>query len=319
MRYAVNHLKMSIMKIKQTFTLALLHPRYWTTWFGLGVLFLLVQLPYPLLMKIGSSAGRLSRIFLKRRVSIARRNLELCFPTISDDEREAMIDNNFASLGMALVETGMAWFWSDRRVRHWFDVSGLEHLQHATEKGQGVMVIGIHFMSLELGGRAMGLCQPMMAMYRPHNNKAMEMVQTWGRSRSNKAMIDRKDLRGMVQALKRGEAVWFAPDQDYGPKGSVFAPFFAVKNAATTNGTYTISRLAKPAMMTTVLIRKPNALGYQLVIQPELQDYPYHDEQAAACYMNKVIEKEIMRAPEQYLWLHRRFKTRPAGEVSLYA
>ncbi|SHG42753.1 KDO2-lipid IV(A) palmitoleoyltransferase [Pectobacterium carotovorum] len=319
MRYAVNHLKMSIMKIKQTFTRALLHPRYWTTWFGLGVLFLLVQLPYPLLMKIGSSAGRLSRVFLKRRVSIARRNLELCFPAISDDEKEAMIDNNFASLGMALVETGMAWFWSDRRVRQWFDVSGLEHLQHATAKGRGVMVIGIHFMSLELGGRAMGLCQPMMAMYRPHNNKAMEWVQTWGRSRSNKAMIDRKDLRGMVQALKRGEAVWFAPDQDYGPKGSVFAPFFAVKNAATTNGTYTISRLAKPAMMTTVLIRKPNALGYQLVIQPELQDYPYHDEQAAACYMNKVIEKEIMRAPEQYLWLHRRFKTRPAGEVSLYA
>ncbi|GKV90203.1 lipid A biosynthesis palmitoleoyl acyltransferase [Pectobacterium carotovorum subsp. carotovorum] len=319
MRYAVNHLKMSIMKIKQTFTRALLHPRYWTTWFGLGVLFLLVQLPYPLLMKLGSSAGRLSRVFLKRRVSIARRNLELCFPAISDDEKEAMIDNNFASLGMALVETGMAWFWSDRRVRQWFDVSGLEHLQHATAKGRGVMVIGIHFMSLELGGRAMGLCQPMMAMYRPHNNKAMEWVQTWGRSRSNKAMIDRKDLRGMVQALKRGEAVWFAPDQDYGPKGSVFAPFFAVKNAATTNGTYTISRLAKPAMMTTVLIRKPNALGYQLVIQPELQDYPYHDEQAAACYMNKVIEKEIMRAPEQYLWLHRRFKTRPAGEVSLYA
>ncbi|MFJ5454150.1 kdo(2)-lipid IV(A) palmitoleoyltransferase [Pectobacterium jejuense] len=307
------------MKIKQTFTRALLHPRYWTTWFGLGVLFLLVQLPYPLLMKLGSSAGRLSRIFLKRRVSIARRNLELCFPTISNDEREAMIDGNFASLGMALVETGMAWFWSDRRVRQWFDVSGLEHLQHATAKGHGVMVIGIHFMSLELGGRAMGLCRPMMAMYRPHNNKAMEMVQTWGRSRSNKAMIDRKDLRGMVQALKRGEAVWFAPDQDYGPKGSVFAPFFAVKNAATTNGTYTISRLAKPAMMTTVLIRKPNALGYQLVIQPELQDYPYHDEQAAACYMNQVIEKEIMRAPEQYLWLHRRFKTRPAGEVSLYA
>ncbi|GKX49362.1 kdo(2)-lipid IV(A) palmitoleoyltransferase [Pectobacterium carotovorum] len=307
------------MKIKQTFTRALLHPRYWTTWFGLGVLFLLVQLPYPLLMKLGSSAGRLSRVFLKRRVSIARRNLELCFPAISDDEKEAMIDNNFASLGMALVETGMAWFWSDRRVRQWFDVSGLEHLQHATAKGRGVMVIGIHFMSLELGGRAMGLCQPMMAMYRPHNNKAMEWVQTWGRSRSNKAMIDRKDLRGMVQALKRGEAVWFAPDQDYGPKGSVFAPFFAVKNAATTNGTYTISRLAKPAMMTTVLIRKPNALGYQLVIQPELQDYPYHDEQAAACYMNKVIEKEIMRAPEQYLWLHRRFKTRPAGEVSLYA
>ncbi|MCL2893195.1 kdo(2)-lipid IV(A) palmitoleoyltransferase [Brenneria tiliae] len=307
------------MRIKQTFTRGFLHPRYWATWFGLGFLFLLVQLPYPLLMKIGSSVGRFSRFFLKRRVAIARRNLELCFPAISVAEREAMIVNNFSSLGMALVETGMAWFWSDRRVRHWFDVSGLENLQQACAKERGVMVIGIHFMSLELGGRAMGLCQPLMAMYRPHNNKVMELVQTWGRSRSNKAMIDRKDLRGMVRALKGGEAVWFAPDQDYGPKGSVFAPFFAVKKAATTSGTFTIARLAKPAMVTTVLIRKPDASGYKLVIQPELQDYPYHDEQQAACYMNKVIEKEIMRAPEQYLWLHRRFKTRPNGEVSLYA
>ncbi|MDX5628259.1 MULTISPECIES: kdo(2)-lipid IV(A) palmitoleoyltransferase [unclassified Brenneria] len=307
------------MKIKQKFTRSLLHPRYWFTWFGLGVLFLLVQLPYPLLMKIGSSAGRFSRLFLKRRVSIARRNLELCFPNISVEEREAMIVNNFSSLGMALVETGMAWFWSDRRVRHWFDVSGLDNLQQACAKGQGVMAIGIHFMSLELGGRAMGLCQPMMAMYRPHNNKVMELVQTWGRSRSNKAMIERRDLRGMVHALKRGEVVWFAPDQDYGPKGSIFAPFFAVKNAATTSGTFTIARLAKPSMITIVLIRKPRASGYKLVIQPELQDYPYHDEHEAACYMNKVVEKEIMRAPEQYLWLHRRFKTRPSGEVSLYA
>ncbi|MEC5319389.1 kdo(2)-lipid IV(A) palmitoleoyltransferase [Brenneria populi subsp. brevivirga] len=307
------------MKIKQKFTRTLLHPRYWLTWFGLGILFLLVQLPYPLLMRIGGGAGRFSRFFLKRRVAIARRNLELCFPHLSVEERETMIVDNFSSLGMALVETGMAWFWSDRRVRYWFDVSGLENLRQACAKGHGVMAIGIHFMSLELGGRAMGLCQPMMAMYRPHNNKVMELVQTWGRSRSNKAMIDRRDLRGMVHALKRGEAVWFAPDQDYGPKGSIFAPFFAVKNAATTNGTFTIARLAKPSMITIVLIRKPRAFGYKLVIQPELQDYPYRDEHEAACYMNKVVEKEIMRAPEQYLWLHRRFKTRPLGEVSLYA
>ncbi|KAA8998108.1 kdo(2)-lipid IV(A) palmitoleoyltransferase [Affinibrenneria salicis] len=307
------------MKKNQKFTAELLHPRYWLLWFGLGILFLLVQLPYPLLVRIGRLLGKCSRHFLKRRVSIARRNLELCFPERTQAEREQMITENFSSLGMGLIETGMAWFWSDRRVRYWFDVSGLENLHAACRKNQGVMVIGIHFMSLELGGRAMGLCQPMMAMYRPHNNKVMEWMQTWGRSRSNKAMIDRKDLRGMVHALKRGEAVWFAPDQDYGPRGSVFAPFFAVKQAATTSGTYTIGRLAKPAMITTVLIRKTGSLGYKLVIQPELENYPYHDEQAAAGYMNKVIEREIMRAPEQYLWLHRRFKTRPAGEVSLYA
>jgi KDO2-lipid IV(A) palmitoleoyltransferase len=212
----------------------------------------------------------------------------------------------------------MAWFWSDARVKRWFDVSGLHNLKKAQENNQGVLVIGVHFMSLELGGRAMGLCQPMMAMYRPHNNKAMEFVQTWGRMRSNKAMLDRKDLRGMVHALKKGEAVWFAPDQDYGPRGSVFAPLFAVDEAATTSGTYMLARLAKPALITVVLVRKPAGKGYDLVIQPALQDYPIDDELAAAAYMNRVIETEIMRAPDQYLWLHRRFKTRPAGTPSLY-
>ncbi len=300
------------------FRASFLHPRYWLTWFGLGVLFLLVQLPYPVLYRLGVWLGRTSMRFLKRRVSITRRNLQLCFPDLSPEQVEARIVSNFESLGMGLLETGMAWFWSDARVKRWFDVSGLHNLKKAQENNQGVLVIGVHFMSLELGGRAMGLCQPMMAMYRPHNNKAMEFVQTWGRMRSNKAMLDRKDLRGMVHALKKGEAVWFAPDQDYGPRGSVFAPLFAVDEAATTSGTYMLARLAKPALVTVVLVRKPAAKGYDLMIQPALQDYPIDDEMAAAAYMNRVIETEIMRAPDQYLWLHRRFKTRPAGTPSLY-
>lgn len=300
------------------FRASFLHPRYWLTWFGLGILFLLVQLPYPVLYRLGNWLGRTSMRFLKRRVSVTRRNLQLCFPDLEQTEIEHLIVRNFESLGMGLMETGMAWFWSDARVKRWFDVSGLEHLKSAQKDNKGVLVIGVHFMSLELGGRAMGLCQPMMAMYRPHNNKAMEFVQTWGRMRSNKAMLDRKDLRGMVHALKKGEAVWFAPDQDYGPRGSVFAPLFAVDQAATTSGTYMLVRLAKPALVTVVLIRKGNGKGYNLVIRPALKDYPVDDEMAAAAYMNRVVETEIMRAPDQYLWLHRRFKTRPEGTPSLY-
>ena len=145
----------------------------------------------------------------------------------------------------------------------------------------------------------------------------MEWVQTRGRMRSNKAMIGRNNLRGIVGALKKGEAVWFAPDQDYGPKGSSFAPFFAVKNVATTNGTYVLSRLSGSAMLTVTMVRKAGNCGYRLYISPEMQGYPADENQAAA-YMNKIIEKEIMRAPEQYLWIHRRFKTRPMGETSLY-
>ncbi|HCW97361.1 MULTISPECIES: kdo(2)-lipid IV(A) palmitoleoyltransferase [Pantoea] len=306
------------MKKTGAFCRSMLHPRYWVTWLGLGILWLLVQLPYPLLMRLGANAGTLSRHFLKRRERITRRNIELCFPGIAENDIERMIAGNFASLGMALAETGIAWFWSDRAVRKLFEVSGLQHLQSAMEQKRGVMVIGVHFMSLELGGRISGLCQPMMAMYRPHNNRAMEWAQTKGRMRSNKAMIDRRDLRGMVHALKKGESVWFAPDQDYGPKGSVFAPLFAVEKAATTNGTFVLSRLANPAMLTIALIRNPDNYGYQLIIDPALENYPHTDEAAAAAYMNKVIESQILRAPEQYLWLHRRFKTRPPGEASLY-
>ncbi|MFH8132602.1 kdo(2)-lipid IV(A) palmitoleoyltransferase [Pantoea osteomyelitidis] len=306
------------MKKTGQFCSSLLHPRYWFTWFGLGVLWLLVQLPYPALIRLGALAGKFSRHFLKRREKITRRNMDLCFPHLSEPEKERIVAENFASLGMALAETGIAWFWSDQRVKRLFQVKGIANLELAQNHKRGVMVIGVHFMSLELGGRITGLCQPMMAMYRPHNNRAMEWAQTKGRMRSNKAMIDRKDLRGMVQALKQGEAVWFAPDQDYGPKGSIFAPLFAVDKAATTNGTYVLSKLAKPAMLTIVLIRNRSKDGYQLIIEPELEGYPYDDESAAAAYMNKVIETEILRAPEQYLWLHRRFKTRPPGEASLY-
>lgn len=299
----------------------LLHPRYWLTWFGVGILWLWIQLPYPLLMKMGDWLGRFSMRFLKRRVAIARQNLKLCFPHYTDSQIDIIVRQNFSSLGCGLIETGMGWFWSDARINKWCDVSGLEHIVAACAKGKGVMVIGIHFMSLELGGRVMGQHHPMMAMYRPHNNKVMELIQTRGRSRSNKAMLDRRNLRGMVKALKSGEAVWFAPDQDYGPKGSSFVPFFAVEQAATTNGTFTIARLAKPAMLTTVLIRKPGGKGYQLVIEPEFNDYPLaeDDEKSAAAYINRKIEQEIMRAPEQYLWLHRRFKTRPYGQSRLYS
>lgn len=302
----------------KAFDTSLLHPRNWMTWTGLGVLWLLVQLPYPLLYLIGSSLGRAARPFLKRREKIASRNIDLCFPEMKAEAKEKLIEQNFISLGMGLIETGMAWFWSDARVKKWFDVEGYDNLTKALAEKKGVMVVGVHFMSLELGGRTMGLCRPMMATYRPHNSQLMEWVQTKGRLRSNKAMIDRRNLRGLVSALKEGEAVWFAPDQDYGPKGSVFAPFFSVPQAATTNGTYVLSRLSGAALLSITMVRKANNRGYSLHISEALTDYPVEDEIKAASYMNKVIEKEILRAPEQYLWVHRRFKTRPAGEASLY-
>ncbi|SUH02654.1 Protein Ddg [Salmonella enterica subsp. enterica] len=135
---------------KQIFT-RVFAPRYWLTWFGVGVLWLLVQLPYPVLRFLGTRTGKLARPFLKRRESIAQKNIELCFPTLSREEREKLIAENFHSLGMALLETGMAWFWPDSRVRKWFDVDGLDNLTRAQAQNRGVMVVGVHFMSLGVG------------------------------------------------------------------------------------------------------------------------------------------------------------------------
>lgn len=287
------------------------------TWFGTAILWLIVQLPYPVLHTLGTSAGRLSRRFLKRREHIARRNIELCFRRCPARLVKSCWKRTLCPSAWGLLKR----VWrvsSDERVKKWFDVEGIANLNNALSADKGVMVVGIHFMSLELGGRAMGLCRPMMATYRPHNSPLMEWVQTRARLRSNKAMIDRRNLSGLVHALKSGEAVWFAPDQDYGPKGSVFAPFFSVPQAATTNGTWVLSRLSGSKMLSISMVRKLDRKGYSLHISEVMNDYPGEDKQIAASYINKVIEREILRAPEQYLWVHRRFKTRPLGETSVY-
>ena len=164
-----------------TFNRSLLHPRYWITWLGLGLLYALVLLPYPVIYRIGTGLGRFSMRFLKHRYKIARRNIELCFPDMHPEQREDMVVKNFESVGMGLFETGMAWFWPDWRIERWFKVSGLEHIQHARDNKQGVLLIGVHFLTLELGARIFGIHNPGVGVYRPHDNKLMDWIQTLAR------------------------------------------------------------------------------------------------------------------------------------------
>ena len=306
---------------KNSFSLKLLHPKYFLTWFGVFVLFLLVQLPYVWLLFIGKRLGKFSRFFIKRRVSIIRRNLELCFPEKTNSEINDMVMDNLASLGIALFETGIAWFWSDRRISKLYSISGLSNFTDANKKNAGILLIGTHAMLLELGGRIMGLSLPVNAMYRPHNNKAMEYIQTKARCRSGKGMIDRKNLRFMVNELKKGQAIWFAPDQDFGVKGTVFVPFFAVENVSTSKGAVILASLSGSPSLTVSLVRNDNKAAdkhYSLIIGPEIEGFPSGNERDDVHKMNKIIEAEIMRAPDQYLWAHRRFKTRPKGEPGVY-
>lgn len=304
--------------VQAQFRTAYFHPRYWLTWLGIAALYLVTLLPYPLIRRIGFTLGRLFMRIGKRRVKIAERNLELCFPDMSREARAQILQENFESTGMAVMETGMAWFWPDWRVKKIFQVEGLEHMRQAQAEQRGVLLIGVHFLTLELGARVFGMYNPGVGVYRPNDNPLVDWLQTWGRLRSNKYMIDRKDVKGMIRALRAGEIIWYAPDHDYGPRRSVFVPLFAVDKAATTTGTSILMQAADPALVAFAPIRNKDGSGYRLVISPAIQGFPMDDEVAAAAFMNRVVEKEILRAPGQYMWLHRRFKTRPEGESSLY-
>ncbi|MBV8043762.1 Kdo(2)-lipid IV(A) acyltransferase [Pluralibacter sp.] len=300
------------------FSAALLHPRHWLTWLGIGALWLIVQLPYSVIYRLGTGLGRLSLRLMRRRATIAYRNLELCFPQMSETQRHEMVVKNFESVGMGLMETGMAWFWSNRRVAQWSRTQGIEPVKALLEQKQGILLIGVHFLTLELGARIFGMSTPGIGVYRPNDNPLLDWLQTWGRLRSNKTMLDRKDLKGMIRALKSGDIIWYAPDHDYGPRNSVFVPFFAVEQAATTSGTWMLEKMSKAHVVPFVPRRKPDGQGYDLIVLPPEDNPPLESAEATAAWMNKIVEKCILMAPEQYMWLHRRFKTTPEGVPSRY-
>lgn len=195
-----------------------LAPKYWGFWLGMAIWRSLLLLPYPILRHIGNGLGWLfSKLKVgKRRAAIARRNLELCFPEMPEQEREAILQENLRAVGMAIIETGMAWFWSDARIKKWSKIEGLNYLKENAQ--DGIIFVGVHFLTLELGARIVGLHHPGIGVYRPNDNPVLDWLQIKGRLRSNKDMLNRKDLRGMFKALRKGETIWYAPDHDYGRK-----------------------------------------------------------------------------------------------------
>lgn len=312
---------MSEKKQLPPFKVYFLHPKYWGIWLGLAVFRLILCLPYPILVRIGKSLGVLfSRLGIgKRRMRIARRNLELCFPDYPAEKIEMLLQENIKSVGMAIIETGMAWFWSDKRILKWSKVDGIEHLKNK-KNDVGILLVGVHFLTLELGGRIIGLHYQGVGVYRPNDNPVLDWLQYRGRIRSNNAMLDRKDVRGMIRALKNGETMWYAPDHDYGRRNSVFVPFFAVQETCTTAGSYMLLRSAPKALVIPFSpIRNADYSGYTVKISSAVDFSQCYDEIDTAALMNKVVEAEIMKAQTQYMWLHRRFKTRPNEEdPSLY-
>lgn len=292
-------------------------PRYWGTLLIIGVMYLLSLLPFKFQLFLGRNIGRLAMRLMKKRQVTIRRNLELCFPKMDESKREAILKANIDNSGIALFETAMAWFWSDRRVNKHVTINGMEHLEALEKDGKGVLMLAVHSMNLELGARAFGIQKSGMGVYRPNNNPCFDYFQYKGRSRSNRTLIDRKNVRGMLDALNSGKRVWYAPDHDYGTRRSTFAPLFAVKNACTTTGTSLLVDATDCAIVPFTMVRGDDG-HYTLTIREPVDGFPKGDTRNAAIFINKIVEESIMASPSQYMWLHRRFKTRPQGEDCLY-
>lgn len=295
------------------------HPKYWLTWLAILALFLSSFLPYGTLLALGRLLGRIAAPFAKSRYQIAYRNLELCFPELTTAEITQKVQINFENAGIAILEMGMAWFWPSWRVRGLLKITGLEHIERAKADNQAIILLGAHFLTIEMAARAAGLLVPSTAVYRKQRNPVLDYWFYWGRMRENKGMLDRSDFKGMIRALKAGGPLWYAPDHDYGPhKSSVFAPFFAVQEANTVSATSTLARLGNSCVIPAFLKRLPGLQGYELIFYPKMEDFPSNDLAADAQKTNQQIEKMVSECDEQYMWLHRRFKTRPQGEASLY-
>lgn len=294
-----------------------LHPRFWPSWLGLGLMRLSVYLPVRLQMLSGRLIAWLTTPLTSDRRKVSKRNIELCFPEMTEQEQDDLVDENMRTMGMLLIETALSWWASDRSLEKRVQYEGLEHIDAGLAKGKGVILLTGHFTSMELGGRLIMLKKPCYVMFRQLKNPLFNSVMVQLRTHHSEGVVLQEDPRSMIRALRKNKIVWYAPDQDYGRKLSIFAKFFGV-TAATVPATARMAKISGAAVVLFVPRRQLDG-SYTLTLSPALEDFPTGDDVVDAQRINDLIEKEVRVSPEQYYWVHRRFKTQPEGKKgSLY-
>ncbi len=283
----------------------------------LGVMALLARAPTALLPKVGRGLGRLGLIFARSRRHIAATNLKLCFPEQSEQERDQLLKRVFLSTGISLMETTLAWLRDVRHLHQRVTFTGIERMEELQADGKGILLVGAHFATLDLAGAFLGARLPIGVVYRKNKNPVIEWIMTRGRDRCYEHVIERKQTRQMVRYLRDGGTLWYAADQDYGRKHSVFAPFFGVP-AASITATSRLARLPNVRVMFMSHFRSEDGLHWSVHFRELPQRFPTGDDIADATTVNAITEEEIRRHPEQYLWQHRLFKTRPPGVARPY-
>jgi KDO2-lipid IV(A) lauroyltransferase len=225
---------------------------------------------------------------------------------------------NFEAYGISILETAIAWWAPDHRLKSLFKIHGIEYLRKGSREGRGVILCSAHFLSMELAGRFLLLELPFAVVYRSQKNGVLDYVSRRCRTRLYEKLIAHDDIRGIVNALGENRVVWYTPDVDPGRRRKgVFAPFFGVP-AYTPTALARIARLSGAKVVPAFPYRRGDGTGYDVVLGPPLDGFPSNDMVYDATRINEIIERAIRSAPDQYLWQYKRFKTRPPGEQTVY-
>ncbi len=284
---------------------------------GLLVVWLLHLLPLALLAPLGRGVGLLLYPLARERRHVTLTNLRLCFPQWSEAERKHVARRHFQAVARAFLEHGILWWSSRERIQTLVRVEGLEHWQAVA--GKPVIWLAPHFVGLDMGGTRIISEWKGVSVYSRQKNPVFDRVLLRGRTRFvTPVLFSRQDgIRPVVKAMRTGLPLYYLPDMDFGPRDAVFVPFFDVP-AATITGLARMARLARAVVVPAVTRQLPGARGYVLQFYPAWENYPTDDVQADTRRMNAFIEDRVRETPEQYYWLHKRFKTRPPGEASPY-
>lgn len=280
-----------------------------------SLLWLLHWLPLPALRAIGSLLGRILYALGRERRHVALSNLRRCFPELSENERERLARRHFVAFARAFLDRTLLWWAPRERLERVIRVSGREHLRSAD--GRPTILLAPHFVGLDAGGTMMTMLTSLVSVYSAQKNPVFNEVLLGGRLRFNApVLLSRQDgMRKAVKAMKEGYPFYYLPDMDFGARDAIFAPFFGVP-AATITGVSRLARLIDARVVPCIARMVPD--GYEIELQPAWNDYPGASVEADTLRMNQYIETQVRRMPEQYFWLHKRFKTRPPGEAKFY-
>jgi KDO2-lipid IV(A) lauroyltransferase len=292
-----------------------IHPKFFPTWILIILMRIGVFIPFNVQVIIGKLIGKTIHPLMPKLRSTAYSNISHCFPEKKQSQVNALVKRHFEAIGISLFETANAYYASDKKIKKLLTIKNEHFFIDALKQEGGIIILCSHFMPLMLGSRALLLNHTIANIYRPQNNKLFDKAMVKGYKKNGAVMIKSTDTRSIIKAINNSLPIWYAPDQDLGKNNSVFAPLFGIQTA-TASATARLAKDNKTRVIPYSFIR--TSKGYEMSFEESLKDYPSNDPIIDATTTNKILEKQINKAPEQYLWIHRRFKTRPEGAENFY-